>query len=66
MRTSLLISSFLILGIGCKSKVSNKKVEEAAAIFKDVNVTEAKSMIAENKDENLTTNFKFFDFGHGL
>jgi len=48
MRTLLLISTVLLIGIGCKSKKSNNS--PAAAIFKDVNVTDAKAMIAENKD----------------
>jgi len=47
MRTLLAISILLILGLGCKSKATNK---DTGTTFKDVDVTEANKMIADNKD----------------
>lgn len=47
MRILLALSVLIILGVGCKSKVSNQK---AKATFKDVDVAEANKMIAQNKD----------------
>ena len=47
MRILFAISILSILGFGCKSKVTNK---ETGATFKDVDVTEANAMIAQNKD----------------
>jgi len=47
MKTLLAVAVLLIIGIGCKSKVSNK---QSGATFKDVDVAEANVMIAQNKD----------------
>ncbi|MEM9548471.1 MAG: rhodanese-like domain-containing protein [Bacteroidota bacterium] len=47
MRTVLLISSLFLFAMGCKSKTTNASSETT---FKDVNVSEAKTMIAEKKD----------------
>jgi len=47
MRTLFALSILLVLGIGCKSKVSN---QQTGLTFKDVDVAEANKMIAQNKD----------------
>jgi len=54
MKYLLIVASLLIAGIGCKSKVSNKKSDaatvETPAAYKDVDVTKARTMIAENQN----------------
>ncbi len=47
MKALLVISVLLLIGIGCKSKVSNK---QTGTTFKDVDISEANAMIAQNKD----------------
>ncbi len=47
MKALIIIFGIILIGIGCKSKVSNK---ETGATFKDVDVKEANAMIAQNKD----------------
>jgi rhodanese-related sulfurtransferase len=63
MKSMLAISIFLLLGFGCKSKVTNEQaveqaveqsadqaIEQTVEVFKNVDVNEAKTLIAENKD----------------
>lgn len=47
MKILLAIAILLIIGIGCKSKVSNS---QTGSTFKDVDVAEANMMISQNKD----------------
>ena len=47
MKILLTLSVLMVLGLGCKSKVSN---QQTGVTFKDVDVAEANKMIAQNKD----------------
>ena len=47
MKNLIVICVLLIIGLGCKSKVTN---QESTLTFKDVDVATANKMIAENSD----------------